>query len=48
LDVRWPLVVTAVERLVAAGASVVHEYDMDGRPDHVLMMDPEGNEFCVL
>lgn len=47
-DVRWPLVVTAVERLVAAGATVVHGYDLDGRPDHVLMTDPEGNEFCVL
>jgi hypothetical protein len=47
-DVRWPLVVTAVERLVAAGATVVREYDMDGRPDHVMMTDPEGNEFCVL
>jgi hypothetical protein len=47
-DVRWPLVVAAVERLVAAGATAVHEYDLDGRPDHVLMTDPEGNEFCVL
>lgn len=21
---------------------------LDGRPDHVVMADPEGNEFCVV
>lgn len=47
-DVRWPRVVTAVERLTVAGATVVREHDMDGLPDHVEMLDPEGNEFCVL
>jgi len=47
-ETRWPRVVAAVERLTAAGATVVREYDMDGRPDHVLMTDPEDNEFCVL
>ncbi|WP_406420412.1 VOC family protein [Streptomyces sp. NBC_00873] len=45
---RWPRVVDAVERLTSAGATVVREHDMDGRPDHVEMADPEGNEFCVL
>ena len=39
----------AVERLTAAGATVIREdiqaWDM---PDHVVMADPEGNEFCVL
>jgi hypothetical protein len=32
-----------------AGATVIKQYD-DGHgvPDHVLMADPEGNEFCVL
>ena len=35
-------------RLTAAGATVVREYEMDGRPDHVEMADPEGNEFCVV
>jgi len=44
-EVRWPRVTEAVERLTAAGASVLHE---DGVPDHVVMADPEGNEFCVL
>jgi hypothetical protein len=41
-------VVDKVAQLVAAGATVVHEYDLDGRPDHVVMLDPEGNEFCVV
>lgn len=48
-DVRWPRVTAAVERLSQAGASVVCEYaDDNGRPDHILMCDPEGNEFCVV
>ncbi|GLY43916.1 glyoxalase [Amycolatopsis sp. NBRC 101858] len=47
-DTRWERVVEAVARLTAAGATVVQEYELDGRPDHILMADPEGNEFCVL
>ncbi|MFF1836163.1 VOC family protein [Streptomyces sp. NPDC058231] len=47
-EVRWPRVVETVARLTAAGAEVVHEHEMDGRPDHVEMTDPEGNEFCVV
>ncbi|MER5684157.1 VOC family protein [Streptomyces sp. NPDC002205] len=47
-EVRWPRVTEAVARLTAAGATVVREHEMDGRPDHVEMTDPEGNEFCVL
>ncbi|MFI5631351.1 VOC family protein [Streptomyces sp. NPDC051664] len=47
-EVRWPRVTDAVTRLTAAGATVVREHEMDGRPDHVEMTDPEGNEFCVL
>ena len=46
--VRWPRVQAAVERLTAAGATVVQEYQLRGRPDHVVLADPEGNEFCVL
>jgi glyoxalase superfamily protein len=45
---RWPLAVAAAERLVAAGATVVRVDEWDGRPDHYVMLDPEGNEFCVL
>lgn len=47
-EVRWPRVVEARERLTAAGATVVAEYDMQGRPDHVMLADPEGNEFCLV
>ncbi|MET7492075.1 VOC family protein [Streptomyces sp900116325] len=47
-ETRWPRVTETVTRLTAAGATVVREYEMDGRPDHVEMADPEGNEFCVV
>jgi Glyoxalase-like domain len=45
---RWPRVLEAVERLTAAGATVRKQHELDGRPDHVEMADPEGNEFCVV
>ncbi|MEV0400585.1 VOC family protein [Actinoallomurus sp. NPDC050550] len=47
-EVRWPRVLEAVDRLTAAGATVIREYQLQGKPDHMLMADPEGNEFCVL
>jgi catechol 2,3-dioxygenase-like lactoylglutathione lyase family enzyme len=47
-EVRWPRVTETVERLTAAGATVIREDVQDGTPDHVVMADPEGNEFCVL
>jgi hypothetical protein len=47
-EVRWPRVTLAVDRLTAAGATVLREDMQDGTPDHVVMADPEGNEFCVL
>ena len=37
---------SAVERLVALGASVVGEHDL-GSHHWTVMQDPEGNEFCV-
>jgi hypothetical protein len=40
---RWGRITAEVERLRAAGASVL--WEADGR--HVVMADPEGNEFCV-
>ncbi|WP_404385492.1 VOC family protein [Knoellia locipacati] len=42
--------IRAVEAdLVAHGArSVRDDTDEDGRLDHVVMQDPEGNEFCVV
>jgi hypothetical protein len=47
-DLRWARVTEAVERLTAAGATVIGEVAQDGQPDHVVMADPEGNEFCVV
>jgi predicted enzyme related to lactoylglutathione lyase len=41
-------VLVAVRRLTEAGATVVAEHELDGRGDHVVMADPEGNEFCVV
>jgi hypothetical protein len=38
----------AVERLAAAGGLVLREVGQDGTLDHVIMTDPEGNEFCVV
>lgn len=45
---RMPRVVATVERLKAAGATVIREDSMGGKLDHVVMGDPEGNEFCVV
>ena len=47
LAVREPLVRAAVDRFVAAGATVLKEHDLRGELDHAVMADPEGNEFCV-
>jgi hypothetical protein len=47
-DVRWPRVLDAVTRLTAAGATVIRQDMQDGTPDHMVLADPEGNEFCVL
>ena len=47
-EVRWPRVSAAVTRLTDAGASVIRVDPPDGQPDHVVMADPEGNEFDVL
>ena len=45
---RWPRVEAMVQRLTAAGGTVLQVHELDGRPDHYVMTDPEGNEFCVL
>ncbi len=47
-EVRWPRVLDMVERLEAAGATVDRVDEENGRGDHVVMFDPEGNEFCVV
>lgn len=40
---RWARIRAESERLVAAGATVQEEFD----GHHIMMADPEGNEFCV-
>lgn len=40
---RWETVSAEVQRLVALGAVATAEFP----PYHVVMADPEGNEFCV-
>ncbi len=47
-ETRWARISTMVESLAAAGGTVVREYEIGGKPDHVVMQDPEGNEFCVV
>ncbi|MGH9226496.1 MAG: VOC family protein [Acidimicrobiales bacterium] len=40
---RWVRIAEAVDRLAAAGATVLERFT----GHHVAMADPEGNEFCV-
>ncbi|MFF1419417.1 VOC family protein [Streptomyces sp. NPDC058280] len=40
---RWARIAAEAERLVTAGGSVLGEFE----GHHVVMADPEGNEFCV-
>jgi len=47
-ELRTSRIRQEVERLVAAGATVVHEVEQDGSLDHFWMADPEGNDFCVV
>jgi hypothetical protein len=44
---REQLIRAKVDELVAAGATTVSEESAGGVFDHVIMLDPEGNEFCV-
>ena len=45
---RETLIREAVDRLTAAGATVLAEHRERGELDHVVLADPEGNEFCVV
>ncbi len=47
-DERRAAIAAAVERLVAAGATVLAEHEEGGVLDHVILQDPEGNELCVV
>jgi predicted enzyme related to lactoylglutathione lyase len=46
-EIHWARL-EAVARLTGAGAAVVREDLEDGVPDHFVMADPEGNEFCLV
>jgi hypothetical protein len=47
MAIRERLIRAKVPDLVARGATVVREEYDDEILDHVVMLDPEGNEFCV-
>ena len=44
---REKLIRAKVADLLHAGATQVREQNYDGQLGHVVMLDPEGNEFCV-
>jgi hypothetical protein len=44
---RENLIRAQVAELTATGATVVREESYGQHLDHVVMLDPEGNEFCV-
>jgi hypothetical protein len=44
---RTPLIEAKVAQLEALGGTVQRRDELQGRLDHVVMLDPEGNEFCV-
>jgi hypothetical protein len=45
--VRETLIRTRADELAGAGATRVREEHYDGTLGHIVMLDPEGNEFCV-
>jgi hypothetical protein len=47
LPERERLIRARAEELVGAGATLVREESYDGQLGHIVMLDPEGNEFCV-
>ena len=47
MPVRESLIRAKVAELTAAGATAVREEFDDEDLGHVVMLDPEGNEFCV-
>jgi hypothetical protein len=46
-DLRERWIRAKAAELLASGASAVREDAFDGHLDHIVMLDPEGNEFCV-
>ena len=46
-ETRRTRIMAKVDEVVAAGATIHEEYVVDGHLDHISLLDPEGNEFCV-
>jgi hypothetical protein len=46
-EIRRNRIMAKVDEVVAAGATVHAEHRMGEHLDHVVLLDPEGNEFCV-
>jgi catechol 2,3-dioxygenase-like lactoylglutathione lyase family enzyme len=46
-ELRRTRILAKVDEVVAAGATIVEEHVVRERLDHVVLHDPEGNEFCV-
>jgi hypothetical protein len=44
---REQLIRAKAAELATAGARTVREHSAGEHLDHVVMLDPEGNEFCV-
>ena len=47
MEERKQLIRAKVAELAARGGRVLREISYGGLLDHVVMLDPEGNEFCV-
>ncbi len=47
LPARATLIRARAAELVTAGATLVREESYDDQLGHIVMLDPEGNEFCV-
>ena len=47
-SLRRERILAMVDRLVAAGGTVLREDTFQGDLDHVVLADPEGNELCVV
>ncbi|MBP2476453.1 catechol 2,3-dioxygenase-like lactoylglutathione lyase family enzyme [Crossiella equi] len=47
-DERTPLLRAEAARLVGLGATVFREDHWRGVLDHITLLDPEGNQFCVV
>lgn len=46
---RWARVMALAEDLIELGGTVVEQHpDANGDPRHLVMADPEGNEFCII